>query len=209
MRLSCLSILASLAVVVPLVQATSSSFYHYPCGTIEHGKPAPDEKYCHKGYIHSTGLTVPEDLKCGYDDGDYYCGAIGTECPEGHCAHGLVCKKTRKGKKKICVKPTPHPSPKAKRETTAERRDMLCPGAQVACPLTGGHLGYECIDVENNIEQCGGCAVQGGVDCSQLDGVDSVSCVNGSCRVWGCGPGYSFHFRKRACVPQILFAASD
>ncbi|GAA5885483.1 hypothetical protein JCM6882_009639 [Rhodosporidiobolus microsporus] len=204
MRLFLLSVFATLAVVVPVARATSS-FYHYPCGTLEHGKLSPDDKYCVKGYHWSSGLTVPEDFKCGFDDGDYWCGSKGAECPSGHCAHGLVCKKG-KGGKKTCQKPKPEPSPKAKRETTAERRDMLCPGAQVACPLVGGRLGYECIDVENNIEQCGGCAVQGGVDCSTLDGVDSVSCVNGSCRVWGCGPGYAFHFRKRSCVPQILLA---
>ncbi|GAA5830355.1 hypothetical protein JCM11251_001320 [Rhodosporidiobolus azoricus] len=209
MRLFFLCLFVSLALVVPRARATSG-FYHYPCGTLEHGKLVPDDTKCHEGYIHSTGLVVPENLKCGFDDGDYWCGAVGAECPDGHCAHGLVCKEDPLSgtHKKTCQKPSPQPSHRAKRDTSAERRDMLCPGAQIACPLTGGHLGYECIDVQNNIEQCGGCAVQGGVDCSQLDGVDSVSCINGSCRVWGCGPGYSFHFRKRTCVPQILLALS-
>ncbi|GAA5848610.1 hypothetical protein JCM8547_004573 [Rhodosporidiobolus lusitaniae] len=194
------SILLSLSVFVGLALPTlaTSTFYHYPCSLTKGGVYSGDDALCKKGWTSSSGLIVPYDMHCAFDDGGYYCGAKSATCIDYNCAHGLICKRTRKGKK--CVSPTPQPSGKVtKRDdlSSSERRSFLCPGDQVACPLTGtGTLGYECIDLNNNIEQCGGCAAFGGTDCSSIEGADAVLCHNGSCKVLACGAGYSYHVRK-------------
>ncbi|GAA6008975.1 hypothetical protein JCM10207_004051 [Rhodosporidiobolus poonsookiae] len=208
MRLSPLAILGALAFSAPLVQA---GFYRYSCAVIVDGKVTGSDALCKKG-AKTDGLVLTSDLKCVWDDDDWYCGhpgpvvvGEGESCKASYvkCKHGLICKPTHKGK--VCVDPHPKPSQRAKRsESSAERRDMLCPGSQIACPLVGGRLGYECVDTETNIEQCGGCAVDGGFDCSSLPGVDAVSCNRGMCHVLGCSKGYTFHFRRRACVPQLV-----
>lgn len=51
---------------------------------------------------------------------------------------------------------------------------------------------YECVDVQHDLESCGGCVhndamngessgVGSGQDCSQIAGVDTVRCVQGKC----------------------------
>ncbi|GAA6027079.1 hypothetical protein JCM8097_006095 [Rhodosporidiobolus ruineniae] len=192
--------------LIPASLASTSTFYHYPCGKLDGTLYVPDPAACKAGYTLSSGLTVPNDLACGFDEGAFYCGAKGTVCTETiDCAHGLVCKKTHNGKSKKCTYPKPQPSPKAKRTlSTEERKEHLCPKDQTACSLGAGHLGFECIDVQTNLEQCGGCASGGGMDCTQLPGVESVACVNGSCRIGSCSPGHQFNFRKRSCVPTLI-----
>ncbi|GAA5856230.1 hypothetical protein JCM8547_000831 [Rhodosporidiobolus lusitaniae] len=59
----------------------------------------------------------------------------------------------------------------------------LCPG-QSQCSLGGGR--WECIDVSSNLEQCGACANDQGVDCTALPGVAGVVCVQGTCVVESC-----------------------
>ena len=56
---------------------------------------------------------------------------------------------------------------------------------------------YECVDVQHDLESCGGCvhgdALNGdtsgvGQDCSQIVGVDTVRCVQGRCVIGETAP---------------------
>ena len=84
------------------------------------------------------------------------------------------------------------------------RRDV-CPSAMKSCPLYGstsgrGFLkGYECIDIQNDLESCGGCALNespfgqpsadGGRDCSAIPFADDVRCRRGVCVIGECLAG--------------------
>jgi len=76
-----------------------------------------------------------------------------------------------------------------------------------ACPQYSAALGgisavlkgYECVDVANNLESCGGCvdpirghkpSIDGGRDCSSIPGVDTVRCEFKRCVVDSCSPGF-------------------
>jgi hypothetical protein len=69
------------------------------------------------------------------------------------------------------------------------RRSFVCPFGYSSCPVPGG--GSECLDTSSDLESCGGCVHDGGVDCSALPGVSSVSCVSGQCQLYSCSKGYS------------------
>lgn len=63
------------------------------------------------------------------------------------------------------------------------KRSMECPSHHIACS-TGLGDGFECIDADTNLEQCGGCTADGtGIDCTAIFGVESVSCEAGRCLV--------------------------
>ncbi|GAA5980890.1 hypothetical protein JCM10908_003903 [Rhodotorula pacifica] len=64
----------------------------------------------------------------------------------------------------------------------------LCAANLETCPLGEGR--FECVDVESNLEQCGACAHDGGVDCTQLAHVAGVDCVAGACQIQTCESGY-------------------
>jgi hypothetical protein len=74
------------------------------------------------------------------------------------------------------------------------KRDLnACPPGHLRCPVLHGRGGMECVDVASDIESCGGCVdwdgtalgtgVRSGVDCTSLEGVDGVSCMEGVCMV--------------------------
>ena len=71
-----------------------------------------------------------------------------------------------------------------------------CQFGQMHCPVYGRWHGgvfvknYECVDIQHDLESCGGCkhnySLDGdtsglGEDCSQIVGVDTVRCVQGRC----------------------------
>ncbi|GAA5886411.1 hypothetical protein JCM16303_002526 [Sporobolomyces ruberrimus] len=122
----------------------------------------------------------------------------------GTCPSGQTCQTlsvTPRAKTYGCKPNTPVPSGKL----SHPKRSAFCEENAVACPVPGELHGFECINVSNNLEQCGDCAVLGGVDCSALPGVGNVACVNGACRVDSCISGFAFDFRKRTCVPAGLW----
>ncbi|KAJ9113058.1 hypothetical protein QFC22_006154 [Naganishia vaughanmartiniae] len=84
--------------------------------------------------------------------------------------------------------------------------DALCPSGLTACYLAdyaslskGRPVSWDCIDPATNIESCGGClwpvAGQGarGEDCTAAEGVDHVSCNQGTCEASSCMRGYKLN----------------
>ncbi|GAA5965245.1 hypothetical protein JCM3765_006369 [Sporobolomyces pararoseus] len=143
----------------------------------------------------ATGLTCQKGSDNKYSCKPPVCGSNYGTVP-GTCPTGKSC--VLKGRIYECVAPRPAPSGKSNKPW---KRSAFCTDDSIACPVKNTLHGFECVDVKSNIEQCGDCAVLGGVDCSALPGVDKVACVNGACRVEGCVSGFVFDFRKRTCVP--------
>ncbi|KAG5718456.1 hypothetical protein E4T56_gene6160, partial [Termitomyces sp. T112] len=90
----------------------------------------------------------------------------------------------------------------------AVRPPRCMTAGQKACPLYSAAigrvqsvlLGYECIDVVNNLESCGGCVDRSSKtnrpsrayprDCSVIPGVDTVRCEAGRCYIESCRAGF-------------------
>ncbi|GAA5878431.1 hypothetical protein JCM16303_002772 [Sporobolomyces ruberrimus] len=122
-------------------------------------------------------------------------------CPAGQTCTTLTTNARTHVKTYGCKPNGPVPSGKL----SNPKRSAFCEEGSVACPVPGQLHGFECVNIKNNLEQCGDCAVLGGVDCSALPGVANVACVNGFCRVDGCTAGFVFDFRKRTCVAAGLW----
>ncbi|GAA5965244.1 hypothetical protein JCM3765_006368 [Sporobolomyces pararoseus] len=122
----------------------------------------------------------------------------------GFCPSNKSCVRGHSGYYCKSGPPPPRPagpSPSARHH----KRSAFCEDDAVACPVKSQLHGFECVQIKTNIEQCGDCAVLGGVDCSALPGVAEVACVNGYCRVDSCTSGYVYDFRKRSCIPNSFW----
>lgn len=93
------------------------------------------------------------------------------------CADGLVCNGDQ-----ICV-PAATSDVRSRSRRALRQRRSLCPASHTACSVAGTKSGFECIDTQSNLEQCGACASSGGMDCTALPGVEAVGCVAGVCEV--------------------------
>ncbi|BGO90382.1 hypothetical protein NBRC10512v2_002361 [Rhodotorula toruloides] len=128
---------------------------------------------------------------------------LGQDCsfdPEFACDTGLTCSTDPVSGAQTCTIATGS----ARARTRARRSDLkarrnLCPASHSACAIPGAK-GFECIDTSSNIEQCGACASEGGVDCTQIEGVAAVGCVAGVCEIWSCEDGFTYDAAKGACV---------
>ncbi|KAF8886724.1 hypothetical protein BD779DRAFT_1441470, partial [Infundibulicybe gibba] len=75
--------------------------------------------------------------------------------------------------------------------------------------------GYECVDVANDLESCGGCvnfnsvngsrSEDGGRDCSGIPHVNAVSCSSGRCIIGSCRTGYKVSSDGESCVAKTAF----
>ncbi|GAA6002433.1 uncharacterized protein JCM10292_006655 [Rhodotorula paludigena] len=92
---------------------------------------------------------------------------------------------------------------RARTRRSSFHKRSLCPASHTACSVEGGS-GFECIDISNNIEQCGACANDGGVDCTAIAGAEAVGCLAGVCEVWSCQAGLTFDADKGACVASLV-----
>ncbi|GAA5844825.1 hypothetical protein JCM5353_003994 [Sporobolomyces roseus] len=126
----------------------------------------------------------------------------------GSCQRGFSCTKN-KSNKYFCKAIAKAPGPSGSRRPSVKRNLSSCEGGKVACPVPGLLHGFECVDVMTSLESCGDCLVLGGVDCSALPGVAGVACVNGFCRVEGCGAGFTYDFRKRSCTPNSFWQQKE
>lgn len=124
-----------------------------------------------------------------------------------------------------CPSKSPH-----KRDTDEWKKHVTCDRGYTACGVLGRSKltkeSYECVDARNDLESCefglffiayavvadwlcdlgGGCSIplhRGspmGVDCTSLPGVADVSCMNGSCYVQKCAPGYQLAADNSMCL---------
>jgi len=88
------------------------------------------------------------------------------------------------------------------------RRDQLpmatpaprCPAKQEMCRFGQS---FKCVDTQSSLVSCGGCmhgkASTRGQDCSEIPGVDVVSCNQGVCDVQSCTKDYTFNPDYRNC----------
>lgn len=117
-----------------------------------------------------TSNFAPVDCNCAFT------------CTSGYVACGRQCINPAT---QLCVSSLPQPKKRS--------LSMKCPLGYDRCALPTG--GFDCIDVNSDLESCGGCPSYDddddsenarGVDCSVLPGVASVACVQGECRVESC-----------------------
>ncbi|GAA5998089.1 hypothetical protein JCM5350_002371 [Sporobolomyces pararoseus] len=100
----------------------------------------------------------------------------------------------------------------------------FCPPSEVACPIQGsttyqdalkqhmtgnttvqgimaGDGGYECVNVQEALDSCGGCASTGeGKDCTKIRGALGVGCAESRCLVFSCRPGWKVSMSGESCV---------
>jgi hypothetical protein len=88
----------------------------------------------------------------------------------------------------LCCKPHQPPQPRPsgrKRAPETSLYSQLCPMSLSACPISSISLiasDYECLDITNELESCGGCASTGeGQDCTAIKGAWNVGCERGTC----------------------------
>ncbi|KAF9786666.1 hypothetical protein BJ322DRAFT_664639 [Thelephora terrestris] len=140
----------------------------------------------------------------------------GFECCDGYSSHGGSC---------ACLPPYsdcggvcgyfPHcPSKSAKKRDADEwKKSAHCDSGYTACGVLWSSkinkvAAYECVDAKNDLESCGGCSIplhRGsplGTDCTSLPGVADVSCMNGSCYVHRCMPGYQLSTDNSMCMDE-------
>ncbi|KAA1468242.1 hypothetical protein DENSPDRAFT_857172 [Dentipellis sp. KUC8613] len=88
-----------------------------------------------------------------------------------------------------------------KRATHKSRTASLCPSDLTACPISGLSSAWECVDVQQELESCGGCVIGGeGQDCTAIKGAWNVGCEQGSCKVYTCMNGYKLSSDNKTCV---------
>ncbi|GAA6027808.1 hypothetical protein JCM8097_001728 [Rhodosporidiobolus ruineniae] len=126
--------------------------------------------------------------------------ALGGSClvdPEFGCGPAAFCNPAG-----VCqALAAPSGRARARRNEGLHRRN-LCPASHSACSVSGGK-GFECIDTQSNLEQCGACASSGGMDCTQIPNAESVGCVAGRCEIWSCAADHTFDSEANACVAVV------
>ncbi|KAJ8296296.1 Peroxisomal adenine nucleotide transporter 1 [Rhodotorula toruloides] len=149
--------------------------------------PSPDQQ-CVSQSCDTTTKTCAAAPAAGVPNG-FGCSG-NTMCASGFCSTASVCSLAA--------------SPQARRK----RSTHVCPANQVACS-TGLGDGYECIDSQTNLEQCGGCVADGtGVDCTAIFGVESVECDAGKCICLVCLGSTSTRPRRLASKSDRVFPRS-
>ncbi|KAG8924971.1 hypothetical protein FRC00_004480, partial [Tulasnella sp. 408] len=95
-------------------------------------------------------------------------------------------------------------------ERPGKRRHLQCGAGFKKCPLYTGVGGFDCVDVKNDPEQCGGCvSIDGlpnpssgpeGQDCTAIPNVSVVSCVGGECIIENCRKGFTKSEDGKSCT---------
>ncbi|GAA6009350.1 hypothetical protein JCM11491_004284 [Sporobolomyces phaffii] len=146
-------------------------------------------QFCASGYCNfgtancdTHGTTVGADCS---SDPQFYCSQTST-------GQALTCDAATS----TCVLAA---VPSSRARSRFARRASTCPFGHSLCPV-GLEGGVECIDTSANLESCGGCPGQGGVDCSALAGVSASSCVDSVCEIWACLDSHVWSAEDQACV---------
>ncbi|KAL8279943.1 hypothetical protein RQP46_007793 [Phenoliferia psychrophenolica] len=158
-----------------------------PCANGAANSPIPSpNQQCTSNVCNTTTKTCNAPLKAGFCAGTALCAAsVNAVTPSG----------SRKKAKRFII--------------NGDSSDALeCPAGFTACAFgTGLSQGFECIDAENDLEQCGGCvspdAAPGqavGEDCTTIPGVEGVSCSSGACVIETCAPGFIVASNGASCI---------
>ena len=76
-------------------------------------------------------------------------------------------------------------------------------GAQMETLADWFRIGFECVDFENDAENCGGCAIFNlGQNCTAIPSARRTTCAQATCHVLACEPGYVISKEKNACVER-------
>ena len=70
-------------------------------------------------------------------------------------------------------------------ETRRKTAHYACPPTSEACPTAweGQHHGFACVHTETDVQECGGCLKDGGLNCAQIANAVATSCRQGTCLV--------------------------
>lgn len=82
----------------------------------------------------------------------------------------------------------------------------FCPGNLSACPVSRveGTGSWECVDIQAELQSCGGCVANGeGQDCTLIPGASGVGCQNGACVVLSCAESYRLN-ASGECVISLI-----
>ncbi|KAF8607918.1 hypothetical protein BDV93DRAFT_542055 [Ceratobasidium sp. AG-I] len=128
-------------------------------------------------------------------------GACSSQLPSWSCStcsgkrdelHALVARSKRSG----------HGTPNWVRRSLSVAH---CPAGTEMCGVYGRPDAWECLNVNQHLESCGGCAFsffpgqKPGMDCSELPGVDSVECQTGKCLVHKCQENWTVSADGHSC----------
>ncbi|GAA6003389.1 hypothetical protein JCM10207_000310 [Rhodosporidiobolus poonsookiae] len=185
---------------------------------------------CQSGYTLSNGACTKIDTTCDVNNCGAVgkaCqfspnGASGvcknsqcviTSCPGGYTLNSGVCVKGGASQRARLAK-----------KATVPEAKRLCPDQQIACPIAGsssyaqavehhfnaatefsgimlGSGGFECLDTQQALDSCGGCASLGqGQDCTRIRGVNAVGCEAGQCVVFSCQQGWKPSLAGDKCI---------
>lgn len=101
------------------------------------------------------------------------------------------------------------PSQGVKKRDSYVLSDDLCPRGLTLCGVSSSSYSktsWECLDTQNGLESCGGCAVgilghpASGMDCTAIEGVEDVACRGGKCQVSACASGWKVSECGTMCV---------
>ncbi|WWC87987.1 uncharacterized protein L201_002889 [Kwoniella dendrophila CBS 6074] len=157
----------------------------------------------------ATGLLTVSTTECQYPAGSTpnSCDACTFDCPEGQQVCGNQC---------IAADDTCASGIPGRKRSTNLNSNFLCPNGQTACALPTSRFfsntdGFECVDIENDVESCGGCTFaslsenqQQGQDCTALSNVIDVTCNIGKCFIQQCSEGYEPNSSNSECIPINL-----
>ncbi|KAJ9112133.1 hypothetical protein QFC20_002314 [Naganishia adeliensis] len=140
-----------------------------------------------------------------------YAGAVlltGTSCY-------FTCSATTKDCGQFCIPLTQNCVSGIPAQRALAPESDLCPSGLTACYLgnlaslaTGRKVSWDCLDTEKDIESCGGCqfpqiAEAQGEDCTEMDGVDEVTCNEGKCEAISCIRGFKLNGTE--CVHDATY----
>ncbi|KAG8951648.1 hypothetical protein FRC04_005936 [Tulasnella sp. 424] len=90
-----------------------------------------------------------------------------------------------------------------------KRRHLQCGRGFKRCPLYTSIGGFDCVDIKNDPEQCGGCLpVEGvpkafsgaaGQDCTAVPNASIANCVKGKCIIENCRKGFTKSADGKSC----------
>ncbi|KZO90787.1 hypothetical protein CALVIDRAFT_602680 [Calocera viscosa TUFC12733] len=156
------------------------------------GNNAPQNSCPAGTYNNDDGSSSSRD--CNSCSAGYYSSAGSTKCTK--CPNGQTSNAGSSG----CTAINSH-HPRAMK---TKRGGAECKLGFMSCPILSGRGGVECVNIDSDLESCGGCVGYGGegtgVDCTSLPGVSSVQCVGGQCIVDSCGHGYTIGEMGTSCV---------